>query len=125
MIKLFKIFEYNEIEVNSILDKINKDGINSLTHIEKETLRNNGEIPRQTHFENGEMIFDIELSESLNDSEVIHGVLTYNNTKYKGYFQIYKNGQYSCEFDNFEPEDDDWYNLDDLIEELESVFINF
>jgi hypothetical protein len=123
MIKMFKIFEYNKIEVDRILDKINKDGLDSLSDIEKQTLQNNGEIPTQKHFESGDIIFDLNFLESFDDSEVIHGTLTYNNKKYDGYFQIYKSGQYLYDFENFEPDDDDWYGLDDLIEEIETIFI--
>jgi hypothetical protein len=124
-----KLFEYHEENMNRLLDKINKSGKNSLTQYELDLLRDEGEVTYQKHFESGHIIFDVDSTKYLGDTIQVIGTVSYFGKKYHGYFELSKEGgndpmSLLHHFDNFEPRDDDWYNLDDLIQELESVYAN-
>jgi len=123
----FKLYEFKEIILNKILDKINKSGFSSLTPEERELLKNDGE--NKKHFESGDIIFDIDNTVYFSDIIWINGTIKYHGNKFNGKFELSKEGgndpiSLLSYFDGFEPDDDDWYNLDDLIEELEYVYLN-
>jgi hypothetical protein len=126
MITTFKIFEYHEENLNKILDKINKTGKDTLNQEELDLLENEGDI--QTHFESGDIIFDVKNTNDYGDTIKINGVILYHGKKYDGYFELSKEGNDPMSllhhFGEFEPNDDDWYNLDDLIQDLENIYIS-
>ena len=127
MITKFKLFEYHEETMNRLLDKINKSGEDSLDLYEIELLKNNGD--NQTRFESGNIIFNVDNTIDYGDTIKINGIILYQGKKYNGGFELSKIGgndpmSLLGDFEDFEPDDDDWYNLDDLIQELESVYTN-
>lgn len=141
MIKTFKLFEYHEENINKILDKINKHGKDSLSDFEKKVLQNQGDIQVQTHFENGNFEFDYEGTETTKESIIVNGTLKYLGDEFHGNFEFpieiehesspddkFHNSSYGqwnfydSNHREIEPEDDDFYSLDDLMQEVESVF---
>jgi hypothetical protein len=128
MITKFKLFEYNEDVMNNLLDKINKYGKDSLSPYELELFKNEGEP--QKHFESGDIIFDLDKFEDVGEDTIkLYGTISYHGDKHNGYFELSKEGgddpmSLLHHFGEFEPNDDDWYLLDDLIQELEFVYTN-
>ena len=124
MVTKFKLFEYNEENINNVLDKIKQHGMSSLTRIEKEILKNKGEVPPlQTQFSTGNFAFDFVLDEKTEDSTKIYATITYKSEEYSGYFEFFEDGRYEWYFDELEPDDDDWYDWDSLTQEVESNFV--
>ena len=141
MITEFKIFEDNEETINRILDKMNKSGKDSLTSHELELLQNKGDSAYQEHFEKGDFEFEYIETEEYEDKIVVKGTLTYNGKEYGGSFTFPKtvvheqspddkffsqsNGFWTFYDDKnleFEPEEDDFYDLDDLMQEVGMVY---
>lgn len=128
MITKFKIFEYNEDNINYLLDKINKQGKNSLTPYELDQLNNNGETPYPEVFESGNIKFKLDSEEDHGDVIVVKGILIYNDNEYYGSFvyPIDQNELNGWQFfddsdDEFEPESDDFYQMDSLMQQIEDV----
>jgi len=129
MITKFKIFEYNELNVNDILDKMSTFGKNSLSEYELAVLRNKGDVPFQDHFENGYFEFIYDETEDYGDETIIKGTLKYKGEEYDGSFTYQENGQsywmfYDTDSIEFTPDEDDFYELDSLMQEVEANFIN-
>ena len=130
MITKFKIFETNEEEINNLLDKMNKNGKDSLTPYELEILGNKGEPLYQEHFTCGDFEFDHELTKEYDDKFVVKGTLTYNGIVFYGSFEYEKDtGQSYWQFfdsndQEIQLEGDEYEQLNGIMQEVEIVFAN-
>ena len=127
MITKFKLFEDNEDNINYLLDKINKDGKDSLTQYELDQLKNKGDIPYPEIFTSGDIKFELDSQEDHVDVIVVKGTLIYNDNKYDGSFVYTRNDVlnywefYDTNNKEFEPEPDDFYQMDSLMQQIEDV----
>ena len=130
MITKFKLFETNEEEINNLLDKMSKMGKNSLSEYELAVLKNKGDVPFQDHFEHGNFEFIYDETEDYGDEVVVKGTLKYNGEEYGGSFNYNKETEqnfwqfYDQDGIEFEPESDDFYTLDSLMQDVEASFVN-
>lgn len=130
MITKFKIFETNEEEINNLLDKMSKMGKDSLSEYELAVLKNKGDVPFQDHFEHGNFEFIYDETEDYGDEVVVKGTLKYNGEEYGGSFNYNKETAqnfwqfYDEDGIEFEPEPDDFYTLDSLMQDVEASFVN-
>lgn len=143
MITKFKMFEYHEENINKILDKINKHGKDSLTDFEKEILQNQGDIKIQKYYEKGHFEFDYDSTKNEDKKIIVNGTLKYKGKEYHGCFTYPQEIEHESSIDDkfysasygfwkffdernleFEPDDDDFYDLDDLMQEVEANFVN-
>jgi hypothetical protein len=125
--KKFKhIKEYNEFTINDLLDK----GIDNLSPKELDILKNQGEISNNKNFYEEHFNFDVDKVEDFGDEIKVTGSLEYHNETYFGWFTLSKGeqqGKNAWDFFQgdmvFDPDPDDLYELDSMIQEIEFEYL--
>jgi len=127
-VKEYKTFvSPEEKRINDILDK----GLSNASPNDLEILKNQGELSRNKKFYEGEFYFDLEKVDDFGDELKTTGILTYNGEKYYGWFTLPKEeqrGENTWDFFQgaieFDPNSDDLYDLDSMIQEIESEYLD-
>ena len=128
------IKEYNtytspgEERINDILDR----GIDIATQDELDILRNQGEVSRKKKFFDDKFQFELEKTDDFGDEVKVTGTLTYHNDQYYGWFILPKDeeqrGKNTWDFFQgsmaFDPNPDDLYDLDSMIQEIEFEYLD-
>lgn len=122
-LKEYKTFTTPEEErINDILDR----GLDNVSQDDLGILKNQGKIKRKNKFTGDSMEFDLEKTEDFGDEIRATGTLTYHNEEYYGWFTLPKGddqGKNTWDFFQgsmeFDPDPDDLYDLDSMIQEVE------
>jgi hypothetical protein len=142
--KHLKYFEtYNvptpeQDRVNNVLDKMLDKGKDSLTPEEEDILKNNGELPKNKKYIGipNQLEFEVDKVENQGDELKVFGSLYYKNQEFYGWFTIPtiedRRGQNFWDFVKsdskrnieFDPDPDDLYELDSMIQEIEFDFVD-
>jgi len=127
-LKEYKSFTSPEEQrINDILDR----GLDNASQDELDILKNQGEVKRQNKFTGDSMEFDLEKTEDFGDEIRATGILTYHNEEYYGWFTLPKGddqGKNTWDFFQgsmeFDPDPDDLYELDSMIQEIEFEYLD-
>lgn len=80
-------------------------------------------------FNRGEdILFQYTGMDTIEDEIIVKGILTYKGEDFFGNFSYYPDGQSYWSFSNnesgeFEPESDDFYEMDSLMQEVEAEYV--
>jgi len=130
-LKEYKTFTSPEEQrINDILDK----GLDNISQDELDILRNNGEVKQQDKFIGipNKMEFQLEKTEDFGDEFKATGTLIYNGEEYYGWFTLPKDeeqkGKNTWDFFQgvmeFDPDPNDLYDLDSMIQEIEFEYLD-
>ncbi len=127
-LKEYKSFTTPEEErINIILDR----GLDNMSQDDLEILKNQGKSKQKDKFVGDNMEFNLDKTDDYGDEVKVTGTLIYNSEEYYGWFTLPKGdeqGKNTWDFFQgsmeFDPNPDDLYDLDSMIQEIEFEYLD-